>query len=155
MGHPPSVYKPPESREELLQRYGSGERSFPDTELSDTDLSGVKLDGASFEKWSWFSSTNFEGAIGEEDVGYGPARAFHSSEVRQLAAAIAGIDDAIFRKRFSVAGMTKAEIYPWFGSSVEESDDDAIPYFLGYFQQLRAFVQKAADASKGLLVYVD
>ena len=34
-------YKPPESREELLLRYASGERSFPDTELSDADLSQI------------------------------------------------------------------------------------------------------------------
>lgn len=56
----PISYKPPETREELLRRYASGERSFPDIELSDADLSGVNLDGASFEKWSWFSSANFE-----------------------------------------------------------------------------------------------
>jgi len=55
-------YTPPETREELLRRYASGERSFPGTELSDADLTGVVLDGADFERWSWFSSANFEGA---------------------------------------------------------------------------------------------
>ncbi len=55
-------YTPPASREELLRRYASGERKFPETELSDADLAGVVLDGADFERWSWFSSTNFEGA---------------------------------------------------------------------------------------------
>ena len=55
-------YRPPKSREELLQRYASGERYFPETELSDADLSEVTLDGATFEKWSWFQSTNFERA---------------------------------------------------------------------------------------------
>ncbi|NBV22056.1 MAG: pentapeptide repeat-containing protein [Proteobacteria bacterium] len=62
MSERPNNYKPPESREEFLQRYTSGERSFPDTDLSDVDLSGVTLDGASFEKWSWFSSTIFDRA---------------------------------------------------------------------------------------------
>ena len=57
-----SDYRPPESREELLRRYASEERNFPNTELDDADLSGVVLDGASFERGSWFSSTNFEGA---------------------------------------------------------------------------------------------
>lgn len=55
-------YRAPESREDLLRRYASGERNFPGAELSDADLSGVTLDGASFEKWSWFNSANFEGA---------------------------------------------------------------------------------------------
>lgn len=55
-------YRPPESREELLRRYASGERDFPNTDLCDADLAGVALDGANFERWSWFSDTNFEGA---------------------------------------------------------------------------------------------
>ena len=52
-------YKPPQSREELLRRYAAGERYFPNTELSDADLSNVMLDGASFEKSSWFFNANF------------------------------------------------------------------------------------------------
>jgi uncharacterized protein YjbI with pentapeptide repeats len=46
----------------LLRRYASGERKFPDTDLCEADLAGVKLDGASFERFSWFSSTAFDGA---------------------------------------------------------------------------------------------
>jgi hypothetical protein len=55
-------YKPPESREELLLRYASGERSFPETDVCDADLAGVTLDGANFEKFSWFFNSNFDGA---------------------------------------------------------------------------------------------
>jgi uncharacterized protein YjbI with pentapeptide repeats len=55
-------YQPPTSRDELERRYAAGERRFPGTELSDANLSGIKLDGADFEKWSWFSSTDFSGA---------------------------------------------------------------------------------------------
>ena len=58
----PSDYKPPESREELLRRYTSGERSFPNTDLSDVDFSGVTLDSASFEELSWFFSGIFDRA---------------------------------------------------------------------------------------------
>jgi len=58
----PTDYKPPENREELLRRYANGERSFPDTDLSDADLARVTLDGASFERFSWFFSANFDGA---------------------------------------------------------------------------------------------
>ncbi len=54
-------YQPPTSPEELIARYARGERHFPNTELNDADLSGVTLDGASFEKLSWFSSANFDG----------------------------------------------------------------------------------------------
>ena len=62
MSEQPDNYKPPESREELLRRYASGERNFPDTDLSDVDFSGATLDGANFEKWSWFSSSIFDRA---------------------------------------------------------------------------------------------
>ncbi|MDR7305680.1 pentapeptide repeat-containing protein [Rhodoferax saidenbachensis] len=55
-------YRPPKSRAELEKRYVLGERRFPNTELSDADLSGVALDGADFEKHSWFADTNFSGA---------------------------------------------------------------------------------------------
>jgi uncharacterized protein YjbI with pentapeptide repeats len=58
----PEEYQPPETREELERRYAAGERCFPETELSDADLSWVKLDGADFEKHSWFSDANFSGA---------------------------------------------------------------------------------------------
>lgn len=59
---PPNNYSPPESREELIQRYAQGERHFPNTDLSETDLSGVNLDGASFDNLSWFFNSNFDDA---------------------------------------------------------------------------------------------
>jgi uncharacterized protein YjbI with pentapeptide repeats len=58
----PEDYRPPESRAELERRYAAGERYFPQTDLSDADLSGMQLDGAHFEKHSWFHGANFSGA---------------------------------------------------------------------------------------------
>jgi uncharacterized protein YjbI with pentapeptide repeats len=58
----PDDYRSPESRAELEKRYAAGERRFPGTDLSNADLSGVVLDGADFEKHSWFFDTNFSGA---------------------------------------------------------------------------------------------
>ena len=55
-------YRPPATRAELEKRYAAGERSFPETELSDADLSGIVLDGADFEKHSWFADADFSGA---------------------------------------------------------------------------------------------
>jgi uncharacterized protein YjbI with pentapeptide repeats len=62
MNDRPKDYRPPATRAELERRYAAGERFFPDTELSDADLSGIVLDGADFEKHSWFSDANFSGA---------------------------------------------------------------------------------------------
>lgn len=55
-------YKPPESRAELELRYAAGERHFPNTDLSGEYLVGIKLDGADFEKHSWFFDADFSGA---------------------------------------------------------------------------------------------
>lgn len=55
-------YQSPKSRDELEKRYAAGERHFPDTDLSGADLSAIVLDGADFEKHSWFSDTNFSDA---------------------------------------------------------------------------------------------
>lgn len=55
-------YLPPTTVEDLLRRYAVGERTFPETDLSESDLSGVTLDDAIFEPSSWFFDSNFEGA---------------------------------------------------------------------------------------------
>ena len=55
-------YRPPASREELLQRYASGERNFPAAESSEPDLSGIVLDGSCFDDGSWFFNANFDGS---------------------------------------------------------------------------------------------
>lgn len=90
--------------------------------------------------------------VGEEDVGYGPARAFRSDEVQAIQAALANVSDAEFTRRFSVASLKEADIYPSFGLT---SDEEERPYFLEYFQILKAFVARAAAQKKALLVYVN
>ena len=90
--------------------------------------------------------------VGEEDVGYGPARAFRSDEVRAIHVALSKVSDEEFGKRFSVSALKDADIYPSFGHS---SDDEERPYFLEYFQILRTFVARASEQKKGLLVYVN
>ncbi|WP_026637270.1 pentapeptide repeat-containing protein [Duganella zoogloeoides] len=60
--HSTESYKPPENRAELERRYAAGERYFPETDLSGESLVGIKLDGADFEKHSWFFDADFSGA---------------------------------------------------------------------------------------------
>ena len=55
-------YKPPKSREELLRRYASGERTFPDTDLSDANLAGITLDGRQLWEVLLVFDANFEEA---------------------------------------------------------------------------------------------
>lgn len=60
--YPSEDYAPPQTRDELERRYAAGERRFPNTELSDANLSGINLDGADFEKHSWFPDADFSRA---------------------------------------------------------------------------------------------
>src|SRR3954465_13454407 len=60
--HPPAGYEPPRSAEELLRRYASGERSFPDADIPDnSSLCAAVLAGASF-RGAWLSCVDFRGA---------------------------------------------------------------------------------------------
>ena len=90
--------------------------------------------------------------VGEEDVGYGPARAFQSAEVCEIHAVLSQVSDDDFSKRFSVTALKEADVYPSFGHA---SDEEERPYFLEYFQILKAFVARASAQKKGLLVYVN
>ncbi len=90
--------------------------------------------------------------IGEEDVGYGPARSFRAAEVAVIATGLATVDDQAFCDRCSLERLQAAEIYPTFG---EDSEAEVRAYLLAYFQQLRAFLQQTAAAQQGLLVYID
>lgn len=90
--------------------------------------------------------------IGEEDVGYGPARSFRAAEVARIATELAMVDDQTFCDRCSPDRLQAAEIYPTVG---EDARVEVCTYLLTYFQQLRAFVQQAAAAQQGLLIYLD
>jgi len=90
--------------------------------------------------------------IGDEDVGYGPARAFRPDEVRQIALFLTGVDKQIFEERFSIEKMKVADLYPSFGAHTKEEE---IPYFWQYFEDMKQFIQRASEEGKAILVYLD
>ena len=53
--------------------------------------------------------------VGEVDVGYGPARAFTSVEVRQIHEALARIPPEEFVRRINLSALADAGIYPDVG----------------------------------------
>lgn len=89
--------------------------------------------------------------IGEEDVGYGPARLLDLTAVSTLAAALTSFTDAQFEKRFDLAALEREEIYPriW-----DEPRDDLLSEYGGYFQDLKAFVARAAKANQALIIAI-
>jgi hypothetical protein len=92
-------------------------------------------------------------AVGDVDVGYGPARALTSKQVASFDTALSGITADELGKRFDPQAMAKAEIYPeiWGRHSEEE---DNLAYLLDYFDEMKIFVAKTREQGKGMLVYL-
>jgi hypothetical protein len=91
--------------------------------------------------------------VGEEDVGYGPARAFTSAEVKQIALALEALSSEALRARFAPARMQELDIYPRIWDRPPE-EDDTLGYLLSYFEELRAFTLRLAAGGQGMLVWL-
>jgi len=91
--------------------------------------------------------------VGDEDVGYGPARALTSEQVRAIARALARIDEQELRARFDPGAMMKADVYPRIWDRRPE-EDDSLGYLVAHYEALREFIAGAAEAGEAMLVYV-
>jgi len=88
-------------------------------------------------------------AIGDIDVGYGPARAFRPQEVAQIVELLNAVSPTELRNRFVPNALTKAEIYP---TVIWERDADAWSYVEAYYDQLRSFMSDAARKTLGVVI---
>lgn len=89
--------------------------------------------------------------IGEVEVGYGPARGMTAAEVKVVAGALAGIDEALLRARFDPSRMTQLDIYPGIWDR-DPAEDDSFGYCMEYFGALRSFMMRAAERGAGLVI---
>jgi hypothetical protein len=96
--------------------------------------------------------------VGDEDVGYGPARAFRAREVAAIARALEPIGPDALRARFDAKRMEELEIYPggspggW--SEVDPRTDETFGYFTGAYEDVKALVTRGAAAGQGMLVWL-
>ena len=91
--------------------------------------------------------------LGDEDLGYGPARYLTPEEVQDTAHAISRISVDDLRSRYDARAMTKADIYPeiiW-----ERDGDEAMQYLLDYYAAVVAFFQEAARQGHAMLLFMD
>ena len=91
--------------------------------------------------------------IGDEDVGYGPARALLPSEIAAFNTALSEITADDLRKRFNPKAMMKQDIYPTIWDR-DPKEDDALGYLLEYYDILTGFVRETTNANKGLIVFL-
>jgi hypothetical protein len=91
--------------------------------------------------------------IGDEDVGYGPARVLRPAEVARFDAALAAISRDDFRRRFDPRVMMEQRIYPEIWDR-HPDDDDAPGYLTEYFELLKAFVHTSTEKNKDLIIWL-
>ena len=95
-------------------------------------------------------------AVGDEDVGYGPARVLLAAEVDQIANALESIDCRWLVARFDADKMDRLEIYPDVGhwSDVDPGSEESFGYYLGGFESIKALVRRGASRGLGMLVWL-
>ena len=92
-------------------------------------------------------------AVGDIDVGYGPARSHSPAAVQKIAAALWLVTDETLRARFKPAEM-QADIYPSIWDRAEYMDEKR-QSLLSYFVDLTKFVAAAAVSGQALLIWVN
>jgi hypothetical protein len=143
----PAVASPPAAALELTEGEG---------ELSDLDKSwhGIHylLTGSADEGGAPLDFLVAGGReVGDEDVGYGPPRAFSAAETRAIAAALAAVTDEELRARFAPEAMMRAEIYPEIWDR-DPKEDDTLGYLMEYVAVLRDAIATVTSRGHGLLV---
>ncbi len=174
LAHPPLIWKvlDPEDPEagEPAKKGGLLARWFGPPAPAAPELSGEGTDQTDLDK-AWhgihflLTGTAWEGdwplsfllrggaQVGDIDVGYGPARAFTSAEVREIAAALAPIDEGTMRSRFDPDKMTELDIYPTIWDR-DPAEDDTLGYCVEYFGILKEFVTRAAARGDGIVIHL-
>jgi hypothetical protein len=89
--------------------------------------------------------------LGEEDVGYGPARYLTVDEVAAVANALDEITPIQLTDRFDAKALNDADIYPqgW------QSDGHDQNYIRSYYTHLVEFFRAAASSNDAMLLYIN
>jgi hypothetical protein len=110
------------------------------------------LTGSAWEASGALASVVLGGRpIGDEDLGYGPARALTAAEVAAAAAELAAIDDAEFRARFDVEALASADVYP----PIWDEGDDALDYVAAYYGVVRDLFRDAAASGDAIVIFLN
>jgi Domain of unknown function (DUF1877) len=89
--------------------------------------------------------------IGEVDVGYGPARALTSNQVRRLADALRSIGPDDVAGRVDLKRFDDEAIYPgnW------QRNGYSVDYVVEHYVDMRDLISRAAQKGQGLILYIN
>ena len=150
----------------LLKKFlGSQSKPGQDLVLADSEIQSTDLDKAWHGIHYLLTGTAYEGdgpisylltggeAVGDIDVGYGPARALTPTEVEEFRKALAVTSPESLRSRFNPAEMKELGIHPDIWDR-DPAEDDTLGYCLEYYKVLRDFVDNVAAKKLDLLIYL-
>jgi hypothetical protein len=92
--------------------------------------------------------------VGEEDVGYGPARVFTATEVAAIAAALSPIGAKQLLARFDLMQLEALEIYPGRWDAIDVRSEYELGYFLGPFEELKRITERARAEQLAMIVWL-
>jgi len=89
--------------------------------------------------------------VGDEDVGYGPARILDPDQVDVLNSALVDVTEAEFARRFDLAELAREEVYPQIW---DEPLEDLLEEYRGYLAQAKALIGQASREGHALLIVI-
>lgn len=92
--------------------------------------------------------------VGDEDVGYGPARSFTPDEVEKIAKFLATQNEDVLRKRLDPKKMKELEIYPDIWDRADDLEENW-EYLAENFRTMKQFIAETAAKKMALLVYLN
>lgn len=90
-------------------------------------------------------------AVGQVDVGYGPARVLTSNQVRDIAGALTKIEPADVATRIDLRKLDEEMIYPgnW------QRDGIGADYVVSSYRHMRELIVRLADQGLGMVLYIN
>ncbi len=92
--------------------------------------------------------------VGEEDLGYGPARVFRPLEAAAIADALASQSQRSLLPRFDLKKLEILEVYPGRWSEVNLRSDYDLGYYFGPLEALKSVTARAKAEHLGMLVWI-
>jgi len=92
--------------------------------------------------------------VGDEDLGFGPARVFRPLEVAVIADALANVTQPMLLARFDLKKLEKLEIYPGRWAEVNLRSDYDLGYYFGPFEELKRVTLRAKNERLAMLVWI-
>lgn len=85
-----------------------------------------------------------------EDIGYGPARAFHAAQVRAIQTVLQPLTPETLRAHYNPADMNEQGIYP----DIWDKGDEPLEYLLENYATLKSFIDECVAKDRGLIIYL-